>query len=160
MNCHEAERQIFAERDGALGTDQRAALAQHVAGCATCRRTRDGLEAAIALWRSESQAAPVPDSERAWQDLRRELRQARAPATNRHWLAWVGAPLAAAAAIAVAFYVNTPRADSGAPVHRASREVARAEYVEVPNRNASTVVFVDEKSGWLVVMASDGPARL
>lgn len=160
MNCLHAERQVFAERDGALEPDERAALAKHLAECPTCRRTHDGLANAIEMWRVEATSAVCPDADRAWQDLRRELRRDQAPVQSGRWMAWIGAPIAVA--IAVALSINTAEKKPTGPAKNGSRErdVARAEYVEIPSGNASTFVFVDEKSGWLVVMASDSPRRL
>jgi hypothetical protein len=37
--------------------------------------------------------------------------------------------------------------------------MASAESVEAPGDPASTMVFVDEKSGWLIVWASDTAPR-
>ena len=39
-----------------------------------------------------------------------------------------------------------------------SGEVAQAEYVEAGNVDASTIVYVDKDSGWLVVWATDRDA--
>ena len=41
----------------------------------------------------------------------------------------------------------------GAAAHEA--RVARADFVEAPGAKASTMVYVDDKSGWLFVVASD-----
>jgi hypothetical protein len=35
----------------------------------------------------------------------------------------------------------------------------RADFVEAPGRNASTMVIVDDKSGWLIVWASDASPK-
>jgi hypothetical protein len=34
-------------------------------------------------------------------------------------------------------------------------QASRADSIEVPGSNASTMVYVDDKSGWLFVWASD-----
>jgi predicted anti-sigma-YlaC factor YlaD len=157
MNCREAQDQFFAERDGARAQRDSAAFDEHLNHCTGCQQVRSAYVAGIAHSRAEVAAVAVPDAVRAWQDVRRELRTtrtARSPAFG--WLTWLGAPLAAAAALAVAIFVNPDwRARFGvdAPI------VARAEYVEVPSVNATTMVFVDDKSGWLVVFASDAPRR-
>lgn len=160
MNCRQAEPQIFAERDGRLDPGQHAALAEHVANCPTCRRITDDLSAAVGMWKAQVQAVVVPDVEREWHDLRRRMRHETAAAKERHspWRLWIGAPLAAAAAVAAIVALN-PTSRDVVPPPPAGRSVARAEYVDVPSANASTVVFVDDKSGWLVVMASDAPRQ-
>jgi anti-sigma factor RsiW len=160
MNCREAEHQIFAERDGALDPQKRAALSDHVSHCPACRRINDVLAAAIGIWKSQAAAVRAPEAERAWHDLRRRIRSEAAPATNRwpSWRAWVGAPLAAAAAVAAAIAIN-PEWRELIVTPGAVHSIAQAEYVEVPSATASTFVFVDDKSGWLVVLASDAPRR-
>jgi hypothetical protein len=40
-----------------------------------------------------------------------------------------------------------------------SAVAARADAVEAPGGNASTMVFVDDRSGWLIVWASDSGGR-
>lgn len=159
MNCREAERQIFAERDGALDPGQRAALAEHVAGCQTCRRVDENLAAVFGHWKAQAESARTPDSEREWIDLRRRMRTEAGNAAERRpsWRAWLGAPLAAAAALAAVIAINSEWRQN--PAATGGRSIARAEYVEVPSANASTVVFVDDKSGWLVVLASDAPRQ-
>lgn len=153
MNCRDAERQIFAERDGALESSQRAALAEHVAQCAACRQTRNVLSAAISSWRSSTQAAPMPDPTREWEALRREIRggiPAVAQATQRRNLVpWLALPVGAAAALAVVLMTNQP-----APVPAPARQIAKTEAVEVSAGDGS-VVYVDDKSGWVVVWEGD-----
>ena len=90
----------------------------------------------------------VPDEERAWQDIHREIRSAH-PAGVRAWrgLGRWALPLGAAAALAaVALLVPSWNEEAASPM------VARADYVEVAG-DASSVVYVDDKSGWLVVWA-------
>jgi hypothetical protein len=65
-------------------------------------------------------------------------------------------PLAAAAAAAVLF-VSLPR--PGSRTVAFSEPTVRADFVEAPGRNASTMVIVDDKSGWLIVWASDAAPR-
>jgi hypothetical protein len=60
-------------------------------------------------------------------------------------------PLGAAAALAAVAVVGPSWTDDEGP-----QAVARAEFVEVSG-NASSVVYVDDKSGWLVVWASAEP---
>lgn len=152
MNCRAAQRLLSAERDGALPSGERAGLAEHVAGCAECRQ----FQALLAVSQGELSAAAarvvVPDEERAWQDIRRELRADRPAATRLWWsLGRWALPLGAAAALAAVAVVGPSWTDDEGP-----QAVARAEFVEVSG-NASSVVYVDDKSGWLVVWASAEP---
>lgn len=162
MNCREAHTHLFAERDGALEDTRRAALDGHVAECAACRRIRDDLAAALTAWRTNNAKTPVPDAEREWHAVRRIIRGgAEAGAARpgrRTLLPWLVTPLGAAAALALAFYaVRNP---SPAPVSAGQPgQVARVESIEVPG-NAATTVFVDDKSGWLIVLASDSPKEI
>ena len=163
MNCREAQSQLCAEPDGALDDRQRAALDGHLAQCEGCRRTRDELSAVFLAWRSEVSRTPVPDVDREWYAVRRRMRGgaeagAPAPRRSRHLFAWIGVPLGAAAALALALFVS-PRLTSTAPAAaHPPAEIARANSVDVPGNNATTMVFVDDKSGWLFVWASDSTA--
>lgn len=160
MNCPEAQRHLFAEAERALDSTQRAALDGHVAQCAGCRRIRDDLSGAIAAWRHENAVAAVPNVEREWQAVRRKIRggvEAGSTAAHprRGLFTWIAIPIGAAAALALALYVGprtarTPAASAPPP----TVQVARADSIEVPG-NASTMVYVDDKSGWLIVWASD-----
>lgn len=155
MNCTEAESLLLAERDGALSPAQDAALAQHVTGCPACRHLRSDLTAALAGWKTDVTQVTVPDANASWTALRPHLPGRKS--TPRRKLAsviWLGAPLAAAAALAFVFL--TPSRSVSPPSETASLPVvARAEFVEPGNANASTMVYVDKDSGWLVVWASD-----
>ena len=67
-------------------------------------------------------------------------------------------------AIAFAFFVNPTSAPVAMPpspmaTEVATAEVARADYVEAGDTNASTMVYVDKDSGWLVVWASDADTK-
>jgi hypothetical protein len=157
MNCREAHTHLFAERDGALDNPQRAALDGHVAECAACRRVRETLAAALMSWRAENEKTPVPDAEREWHAVRRRIRggaEAGAPAKSRRtFFPWLVAPFGAAAAVALAFYVmREPAGGTGGAATAA--QIARVESIEVPGGAVSSV-FVDDKSGWLVVWAND-----
>lgn len=151
MNCRQIAPLLLAERDGALSPAQRASIAQHVAGCAACRQLHDEYATALAAWQTDVTQVAVPDAAAAWAGLRPRL--ARSQPTPQRKLApilWLGAPLAAAAAIALVFLTSTH-----SPVAPVEAAVARAEFVEPGNANASTVVYVDKDSGWLVVWAAD-----
>jgi anti-sigma factor RsiW len=152
MNCRQAEDFIFAERDGALSEDQRAALVSHVAACAACQRTRNGLTTAIDAWRVSNSRLHVPDAERAWHDVRRVIRGAETVPHRRSTIGWLGVPLAAAAAIAIGFYLAPAPAQSGATTENAQVASRDVSTVSPPG---STVVYVDDKSGWTFVLAAD-----
>jgi predicted anti-sigma-YlaC factor YlaD len=151
MNCRSAQRLLSVARDGALAARECAALATHVEECAECRQFRVTIDAAGESLRTAAARVTVPDEERAWQDVRRELRAARPAGRDAWWGAvrWA-LPLGAAAAVALVAF----RPESDQPI--ATRMVARADFVEVPG-NASSVVYVDDQSGWLVVWASAEP---
>jgi anti-sigma factor RsiW len=157
MNCHRAEPLIFAERDRALAADERAILDAHLAACPACRQMRQRLADAADAWRQETAAAPVPDDALVWQAIRRRI---RSPTTvdrtaRRAWrpaTTWIGLPLAAAAALAVVV-VTSDRFRASSPPHLAS-PVAQAEYVEAGDAAASTLVYLDQESGWLIVWAA------
>jgi predicted anti-sigma-YlaC factor YlaD len=151
MNCDAAQRLLSAERDGALAPRERAVLDEHLAQCAGCRQARAAVGGAIEHWKASVANVPMPDTERAWQDVRRAQRQSRPDATHaQRWLRWT-LPMGAAAALAIAVFVS--RAPTPASPQRVTQlAAASAEYVEVP-KNSSSMVYVDDKSGWLVVWA-------
>jgi anti-sigma factor RsiW len=153
MNCREAQNRILTESDGALDPTSRAALAGHLADCAGCRRVRDDLTAAVSAWRTEVANVTVPDAEREWHAVRRQIRGGatgadRPTRSRRSLFAWIALPLGAAAAAGLALFVSPSPQFNPAPI-------AHVDSVEAPGNNASTMVFVDDKSGWLIVWASD-----
>ncbi len=161
MNCREARELLCRPDDPTRNDRQSAELNQHLAGCADCSRIQQEFGAAISTWRSASARVSVPDADREWHAIRRRIRDAagqRSPSL-RTLFAWAGVPLAAVAAAAVVFLaapadkpLSAPRAAaSGAPL-------ARVDSLEAPGNSASTMVFVDDQSGWLIVWASDAPA--
>ena len=165
MNCRSAQPLLSAERDGALASHERAALETHLADCADCRRARANVAAAVERWRANVAAAKAPDSTLAWQAVRRELRattgrrESSAPWFAR-WMLPLGGAAALAAAVAIALVPQWRGGVGGVGGVGASSPMtaaaagARAEFVEVPN-NASSMVYVDDQSGWLVVWAVD-----
>jgi anti-sigma factor RsiW len=156
MNCRVAQHLLSAERDGALANHDRAGLDAHLAGCAGCRQTRAIVAGAIDSWKKSTAVIPAPDVERAWQDIRREIRTTEPEKSRSGWaLPRWSLPIAAAAALAVAAIVspNWKSSDNSTPTI-ARAQSARADFVEVPN-DASSVVYVDGESGWLVVWAVD-----
>jgi hypothetical protein len=154
MNCPEAETLLQAERDNALTAEQRAALDRHLAGCDSCRELQGALRLAGETVRAEATNVPVPDADTEWRKLRASLHGAEVPEQPRRRLApviWLAAPLAAAAAIALAFIFQSPRPN--AP--HGAVALASVDYVEAGRADASTMVYQDQQSGWVVVWASD-----
>lgn len=159
MNCRDNESLILAERDGKLTPAQLTALSDHVVACPACRKLRADLTTALAAYRTDVATVEAPDATTAWRDLQNRLDR---PAKKNPLapIMWFGPPLAAAAAIAFAFLSPEPgpRTPNPAlpppPLHDPSI-IAGADYVEAGDPNASTLVFIDRESGWLVVWASD-----
>ena len=170
MTCRDSESLILAERDGALTKEQGAALSAHVAACPACQRLRADLATALDIFKTDIAGVRVPDADETWRDLQNRLHEPANPA--KKWplapVIWFSTPLAAAAAIALLFFINripapSPLAPppvavaqvSNANAEAIAAEVARADYVEAGDANASTMVYVDKDSGWLVVWATD-----
>lgn len=164
MNCHESQTLLFAERDRSLEPSERASLDSHLANCAECTRVRAGLENAFTLWRTQQAAVTIPNSEREWHAVRRRIREGSNPESASYpkrrpakWFPWLAVPLSAAAAIMISLYVDPFGLDNPNPVQ------PRTQAVRVDSAGsageASTMVFVDDKSGWLVVWANDAGSR-
>lgn len=159
MNCRTAENLLLAESDGMLSPAQRAALGEHLTACAACRTLQADLAAATEALRADAAGLTVPDADEEWRLLQLEIRaQERQRASTRGGgasvLKWFGAPLAAAAALAMAFYAGRTTALRPADDWLVPAE-ARAEFVEVADTSATPIVFRDEESGWLVVWAEE-----
>lgn len=159
MNCNEVKSQLFGDEEGGLEQDRRVALNAHVAHCAACRRVRDDLGAAFTTWRDENARATLPDVDREWHAVRRKIRGGVEVGTEsrprRRFTPWIALPIGAAAALALTLYVARNDGDGRQqPGFAPAPQVARADSVEVPGR-ASTSVYVDDKSGWLIVWATD-----
>ena len=152
MNCQDAEESMIAARDGALTTDKRAVLAAHLTGCVSCSRLRDAFSENSKMFRASAQSAALPDVADEWLEIRSRIRKP-APTAVRSFrlIPFLGVPLAAAAALVIAF-VSMPQW-FGTSSQSSSFQEARAEFVEVPGSDTTTLVFVDEPSGWLVVWA-------
>ncbi len=158
MNCRDTEPLFFAERDGALTNEQRATLDEHVAACLACQEARAEIARALDAFRTDAINVTVPDAAEEWQRLRMQLSAVSRKNRTRTKLApviWIGGSLVAAAAVAFAFVGLRPQAKAPAEAVALTPEVAQAEYVEPGDVNASTVVYVDKDSGWLVVWATD-----
>jgi hypothetical protein len=161
MNCREAQQHLFADDSRAPATAERSALVSHLATCAECRQVQARLASALTDWRNENARVRVPDAEREWHAVRRKIRGGAEAGTSttfarpRRFFAWVAIPVGAAAALAVALFIDPSASPGPAPTTRApAPQIARADSVEVPG-GASPLVYVDDKSGWLIVWASD-----
>lgn len=153
MVCRAAQHLIYAERDRALTSDERAGLQAHVSGCGACQRMRDQFGAAMTAWREEAASAVAPDPEKAWQDIHRAIRIERDGARRKTRLPWM-LPLGAAAGLAVyalAHFGTPDRLPDAIPV--AHETGAGVEFVDVP-AGAASMVFVDDESGWVVVWST------
>lgn len=154
MNCRSAEPLLLAERDGVLTPAQHAELAQHVTACAGCRQFRAELAAMADAVRKEAQAVPLPDVDAEWRAVQAKINGATAAGRARREkrrlapIVWFSAPLAAAAAVALALFVNRP-----VPAPMDGVIGARADFVEVADPSATPIVYTDKESGWLVVWA-------
>ena len=159
MNCREVQSELFAANEGTPANPRRAEVEAHVANCAACRRVHEDLTGALAAWRSDVSKIAVPDAELEWHAVRRRIRGGGGEPSvrSRHnWMSWLGLPLATAAAVVLVMVAPASQSpDLDIPVG----EVARAENIEAPGNNASTMVFVDDKSGWLIVWASDATSQ-
>ena len=164
MNCHESQTLFFTERDRPLDPNEHTALEAHLTGCAECRQTREALQNGFALWRKQQASFTIPDSELEWYEVRRRMRSSLSPESapiprRRHspWFAWIAFPLTTAAAIAIALYVDPFSLFNPEGLYPRTQSV-RVEPAGTSGE-ASTMVFVDDKSGWLVVWANDAGAR-
>lgn len=150
MKCTECTHLILSEGGVSPSPGWQDEVAAHVAACPECRRLQADLVTMRATWRNETAAVAIPDVNVAWEELRPLLSQP-AKRTPRRLapLLWISAPLAAAAAFA--FVMLNP----AAPTAGENSIAVHADYVEAGNPAASTMVYVDKESGWLVVWAVD-----
>jgi anti-sigma factor RsiW len=162
MNCTRAQTSICAARDAALPPAEAAELSAHLNGCTECRAFKTTLEDGLARWRAETAAVAVPDAELEWRAVRRRIQaesQRGAFGLPEAWLRplrWAALPLGAAAAAAVIFFASPDRNPAGA--RGADIASAQPVTVEVPG-DASAMVMVDDRSGWVFVVASDPRPR-
>lgn len=146
MNCHDVENLLQLERDGALDERDRASLATHVSGCAHCRELQAKLTTVASLLHEESVQLRTPDPMIEWRKLQRTLHAEPRPAWAG-WFRWLTLPAAIGAAAALALYVQ-PGSD---PESQPKERLVRVEAVREP----SAIVYVDDRSGWTFVWASD-----
>jgi anti-sigma factor RsiW len=155
VNCDAIEALLLTERDGVLTPDQHAALVRHVADCPACRERRTRIAAAMDAFRADAASVTVPGVDAEWRTLRARLPDRPGASRKQRPLApviWFTTSFAAAASLAFVFF--SPRPPPAAPL-AAVPEIAQAEFVEAGDAAASTMVYVDKDSGWLVVWATD-----
>lgn len=158
MNCRDLAPLLSAERDGALTDVQRAELARHLESCAECRALQSALAQAMEAHHADAARVNVPDADEEWRLLQARLASPERSRSRRLApITWIGVPLAAAAAIAIAFFLGRP-APLAENVELAPTgiELAHADFVEVTDPNATPIVYADKESGWLVVWAAEG----
>jgi len=150
MNCHKAEKLLYAERDQPIEPNQLARLERHLGSCDRCREIRTLLAQSAAAWKATRESVAAPDAGKEWLEVRRRIRAGEAVPGMDSWrrAGWLATGLAATAAVAFAV-LPVLRGPAAAidPVHL----VARAESVEVGEIGATPMVFVDADTGWLVV---------
>ena len=156
MNCRDTEPLLLAETDGVLTPDQRAALERHVAACPACQQMRDRLREATATFRADAAQVTVPDADEEWRIIRAQLAETESRPERKRLapVIWFSTSLAAAAAIAVMFFGPQSK-----PVEPAPPVVAQVNAPESTVADGSTISYVDQESGWLVVMAADNSAK-
>lgn len=157
MTCSAAQRRLSTERDGTLPSSERAALASHLAECSDCRQAQAALTAVVEHWRTATKHVAVPDSQRAWQDIRREIRATSSP--QRQGLPRWALPATATAVLLFAATLAPRWLHQAKPPTAAGVEIARADFVETAN-DTSSMVYVDDKSGWLVIWAVDNRDKM
>jgi hypothetical protein len=168
MNCHEARRLLLAEdppsgRPSAAAAGDRPKLVVHLEECPGCARLQSDLAAARSHWQTHTKLAALPDVEEEWRAIRRQLTSPGEgrPGAARRMLGWMALPVAGAALATLALVLvlrSVVTVEPTSPMVLASQWApAEALFVEVPDSDASPVVFVDEESGWLVVWAVNGP---
>ncbi|MCC6415777.1 MAG: zf-HC2 domain-containing protein [Opitutaceae bacterium] len=149
MDCRESQHLLTLVQDDALTDDQRATLEQHLTRCPACRAYTVQLRLAREMVCGDARAFSLPNVEAEIRTVQNRLAQP-APARQRTFTPslWLGAPLAAAA---VAFIFFSGRQPDPTPM---AEPFAQVDYVVTGNPAASTLVYVDQTSGWLVVWAS------
>lgn len=150
MNCRDIEPLLLVERDGVLTPEQHAGLAKHLTGCPACRRLRGIYGDAVTFLKTDAANVAVPDANEEWRALRAHLNHAAKPVKKPRLapVIWFSAPLAAAAALAFGFFLSRPAAPAAKPVPAITA-------LEPAAPGVSTIAYVDQDSGWLVVWATD-----
>lgn len=152
MKCLEAQQLLALAPDGELTELQLAALEQHNVTCLACREFAQQQHKASGVLRRDTALVALPEIEAEVRAVRVRL-SAKQPARLGKLapVLWIGASLAAAAALVFAFLGShlAPH-----PTTSPSAASALVNYIVPGDPDASTVVYVDQASGWLVVWAS------
>lgn len=150
MNCRQAEIALSRHLDGELSAREMTRLEAHLSACPDCRRTASEWSEIGSALRAAGPAR-TPDPARAWQSIHRTIRQddgTTVPAVIRpRWrttLPWAGLAAAAVLALAILFV-------PGGPGSEPSPFSSSIEFVETDLPGASTVVYLDDESGWTIV---------
>lgn len=161
MNCRTIQEQLMRATDRETASIQPSAIDAHVRTCASCQQFVASLETASAAIQADADAATVPTADAMWASVRSRLNETGKAEKQPRKVApiiWIAAPLAAAAALAFAIFPGKPLA----PQQVAAASVpqsSQVNYVETTDPNATTMVYVDKQSGWLVVWADDPSAN-
>ena len=151
MNCRAAHHLLSRARDESLTSGEQAELATHLSTCAECRAAESTLTKAVDTWRSTATQVATPDVEKAWLNIRREIRSqssvGRSPSASPSWRLPVGSALAACALVLGAFMYQ---ANDDEPIEMVQVIEPEVEYVEVPDDSAA-MVYLDDESDWLVI---------
>jgi anti-sigma factor RsiW len=159
VNCQACETLLLRDQDGALSPTERTVLSGHLANCTACREFHSALVELKTAYQTEAAPVNVPDVEIEWAELQNRLPDRSEPKARkqRHIPApvlWLSAPLAAAAALAFVFLSSKPETTVTESSQVKAVSITHVDYVESGDPNASTMVYIDQDSGWLVVWAS------
>ncbi|HRE81024.1 MAG TPA: zf-HC2 domain-containing protein [Opitutaceae bacterium] len=155
-SCQHITSLLIAGPDRRLTPAEQAEIEGHVVQCAACRQQRALLAAIPASLQTVTQAVSTPNPQQEWMRLRSQLpKQSREGKSQRRktpfWLQW-SFPIGAAATAVVVALVTHLRYSDRVSTERLAATVARADYVQAENAD-STLVYVDQESGWLIVWA-------
>lgn len=142
-----------------MSESERAALSQHLAQCEDCRSYQLALPEVAAAIRAEADSVSLPDVAAEWSTLQSRLNSPARSSTGKRRLSapvlWLGAPLAAAAGLAFLFINPSQETTVKETALSDDTMVTHVDYVKSGDPNASTMVYVDQDSGWLVVWATN-----
>ncbi len=158
MNCQATEALLLREMDGVLTESEHVALTGHLASCLACRKFQATLPQVSTAVLLDAESIRIPEIDQEWTAIHARLGSPSQPRSMprkfRHTLLWWSAPLAAAAALALIFTASRYEPIESTPTAQLAVVATQVNYVESGDPNASTMVYVDKESGWLVVWAS------
>lgn len=157
MNCQTSQEQLLRAQDGLLPQQQQPGLDAHLSACPACREFQASLEQVAAGIKNEAASVPVPEFDETWKNIQSRLHtpEATKPISKRVApIIWITAPLAAAAALVFAFLPGQSTSEFPS-LSVSETSITQVDYVETDDPNATTMVYVDKQSGWLVVWADD-----